>query len=105
MKILLDMNLPPRWVEALQHGGWEAIHWSQVGDPRAADEVIMEWARQYGFVIFTHDLDYGKNSPCRRRNCLHLTEEQFWIVLQSELEDHFALSPTPVVYLLRHTHE
>jgi hypothetical protein len=32
MKILLDMNLPPRWVEFLQHEGFEAVHWSTVGD-------------------------------------------------------------------------
>lgn len=30
-----------------------------MGDPRATDETIVEWARQHGFVIFTHDLDLG----------------------------------------------
>jgi len=59
MKILLDMNLSPRWVETLQAEGWETLHWSHVGDPRATDEAIVEWARQHGFVIFTHDLDFG----------------------------------------------
>ena len=59
MKILLDMNLSPRWMETLQAEGWETLHWSQVGDPRATDETIVVWASQHGFVIFTHDLDLG----------------------------------------------
>jgi predicted nuclease of predicted toxin-antitoxin system len=35
MKILLDMNLSPRWVRFLEQEGFEAAHWSTVGDPRA----------------------------------------------------------------------
>ena len=35
MKILMDMNLTPRWVEIFFKGGWEAVHWSQVGAPTA----------------------------------------------------------------------
>lgn len=59
MKLIIDMNLPPDWVEALAQEGLEAIHWSEVGDPRAADRVIMDWARSNGCVVFTHDLDFG----------------------------------------------
>jgi len=28
MKILLDMNLPPAWVNFLENQGFQAIHWS-----------------------------------------------------------------------------
>ncbi len=35
MKLLVDMNLLPRWVEALQAVGVEARHWSTVGAPTA----------------------------------------------------------------------
>ena len=28
MKILLDMNLPPAWVDFLENQGFQAIHWS-----------------------------------------------------------------------------
>lgn len=59
MKLLLDMNLPPAWVPVLNAGGHEAVHWSSVGDPRARDADIMAWARQRGYVVFTHDLDFG----------------------------------------------
>src|SRR5262249_58772404 len=57
--ILIDMNLSPDWVPLLQQHGWTAVHWSMVGDPRAADQVIMAWALANGHVVFTHDLDFG----------------------------------------------
>ena len=59
MKILLDMNLSPGWVEFLQQEGFEAVHWSTVGDIRASDATIMAWARDNGFIVFTHDLDFS----------------------------------------------
>ncbi|MFW5856990.1 MAG: DUF5615 family PIN-like protein [Planctomycetota bacterium] len=59
MKILLDMNLTPAWCETLARHGHECAHWSAIGDPRAADRVIMEWAKANGWVVFTHDLDFG----------------------------------------------
>jgi predicted nuclease of predicted toxin-antitoxin system len=59
MKILLDMNLSPSWVEFLQQEGFEARHWSSVGDIRASDAAIMSWARENGFIVFTHDLDFS----------------------------------------------
>jgi predicted nuclease of predicted toxin-antitoxin system len=59
MKILLDMNLSPRWAGMLAQRGFPAIHWHDVGDPAAADRAIMDWARENDYVIFTHDLDFG----------------------------------------------
>ena len=59
MRLLVDMNLSPEWVGFLQSAGWEAIHWSTVGNPRAEDEEIMAWARAQKHVVFTHDLDFG----------------------------------------------
>ena len=59
MNILIDMNLSPRWCEVLRTHGHDARHWSQVGDVRAADEVILAWARANGFVVLTSDLDFG----------------------------------------------
>ena len=51
MKILIDMNLPPRWVQVLAKAGWRAAHWSQVGALNASDREIMAWARENGYVI------------------------------------------------------
>lgn len=59
MKVLIDMNLSPRWCAALRQHGWEAVHWSEVGDPRAADRTIMNYARTHEYVVFTHDLDFS----------------------------------------------
>ena len=59
MKIVLDMNLPPSWVEFLSQYGIEAVHWSTVDDTRASDAEIMRWAVAKGHVIFTHDLDFS----------------------------------------------
>jgi len=59
MKLLIDMNLSPLWVEFLAASGFESIHWSEVGDPAAPDGVIMDYAAANEFVIFTHDLDFG----------------------------------------------
>ena len=59
VRIVIDMNLSPSWADLLQAHGWTAIHWSTVGDPRATDREIMEWAVANGYVVFTHDLDFG----------------------------------------------
>jgi len=59
MKLLIDMNLSPRWVQIFQEQGWDAVHWTEVGDARATDATIMYWAREHGFIVFTHDLDFG----------------------------------------------
>ena len=59
IKVLVDMNLSPEWVSTLTDEGWEAVHWSAVGDPRAPDAEIMAWALVHGHVVFTHDLDFG----------------------------------------------
>ena len=59
IKILIDMNLSPDWVPLLQNAGWSATHWSTVGDPKADDRTLMGWAEEHGYVVFTHDLDFG----------------------------------------------
>jgi predicted nuclease of predicted toxin-antitoxin system len=59
MKILLDMNLTPRWVQFLEGAGFKAQHWSQVGRANAPDEEIMAYAARFDFVVLTHDLDFS----------------------------------------------
>jgi predicted nuclease of predicted toxin-antitoxin system len=59
VKLVLDMNLSIDWLPLLQDAGIEAVHWSRVGDGRATDAEIMGWAREHGFAVFTHDLDFG----------------------------------------------
>jgi len=45
IRLLIDMNLSTEWVAELSSQGYDALHWSNFGDPRAADAVIMAWAR------------------------------------------------------------
>ena len=59
MKIVVDMNLSPRWVACLQAAGHDAVHWSDVGAPTARDEEIMAWAIAAEAVVVTHDLDFS----------------------------------------------
>ena len=53
------MNLSPAWAETLRNAGFEATHWSVVGDIRAADSTILSWVRANDYVLLTHDLDFG----------------------------------------------
>ncbi|MGB5632466.1 MAG: DUF5615 family PIN-like protein [Waterburya sp.] len=59
MKIVIDMNLSPEWISVLEAAGYEAVHWSTVGNPKATDITIMAWAVSNGYIVFTHDLDFG----------------------------------------------
>ncbi len=79
IKILIDMNLSPDWVPTLRKAGWPVTHWSAVGDHQAADRDIMDWAEENGYVVFTHDLDFGA--------LLALTHKAGPSVLQVRAED------------------
>lgn len=59
MRILVDMNLPPRWTRFPLDHGHDATHWSAEGDMRAPDFELLRWAREKGCVVLTHDLDFG----------------------------------------------
>ena len=59
MKVLVDMNLSPRWVDVLAESNIEAAHWSIAGPHNAPDGEIMAYALAQDFVVLTHDLDFG----------------------------------------------
>lgn len=59
MKVIVDLNLSPAWVGFLREHGFEATHWSEVGDLRAPDSQVMQWAREHDGLVFTHDLDFS----------------------------------------------
>jgi len=59
MKLLVDMNLSPRWAGLLNTSGFQSIHWSAVGPFNAPDSEIMAYAAKNGYVILTHDLDFS----------------------------------------------
>jgi len=59
MKILVDMNLSPSWVEFFVGSGLEAVHWSKIGAGDAHDSDVMQWAVQHSHVVLTSDLGFG----------------------------------------------
>jgi predicted nuclease of predicted toxin-antitoxin system len=59
MRILVDVNLPPTWVETREAAGFEGVHWRDVGAMNAPDVAIMQWARDHQAIVFTHDLDFS----------------------------------------------
>jgi predicted nuclease of predicted toxin-antitoxin system len=59
VQLVIDMNLSPEWVTELAQHGWSSVHWATVGDPKAEDAAIMAWALANGYIVFTHDLDFG----------------------------------------------
>lgn len=68
MRLLIDMNLAPRWVAWLVEAGHDGAHWSALGDSRATDVEIIEFARQNGYTILTQDLDFGAILAASRGN-------------------------------------
>ena len=66
MKILIDMNLSPKWVLFFTDHGIDAAHWSAIGDVAASDSQILDYADTHGFVVFTHDLDFGALLAARK---------------------------------------
>jgi len=59
MKLLIDMNLSPRWVSFLAASQIEATHRSSVGSASAPDTQIMAYAREHGQIVLTQDLDFS----------------------------------------------
>ena len=94
MRLLIDMNLSPRWVDLLAEAGFEAVHWSTLGAANAMDVEIVAFARFNNYVVLTHDLDFG--------TILAVTQGEKPSVVQIRSED---VSPDvigkPVVNALR----
>ncbi|HMO95426.1 MAG TPA: DUF5615 family PIN-like protein [Tepidiformaceae bacterium] len=59
MKIVVDMNVEPSWIDVLVSAGHDAVHWSQVGRGSEPDDEILRWAISSKSVVLTQDLDFG----------------------------------------------
>ena len=55
MRLLLDMNLSPHWVEVLSSHDHQCQHWSQIGHGDDPDDTLLECARTHNAVLFTAD--------------------------------------------------
>jgi len=97
MKILIEMNLTPDWTAVLEAEDIEAVHWSSVGKPTAPDEEIMKYARENGYAVFTHDLDFGA--------MLALTQATSPSVLQVRAQDILPKSIGNIVITILHKYK
>jgi predicted nuclease of predicted toxin-antitoxin system len=97
IKLLIDMNLSPDWVAVFGRHGWHAVHWSSIGNPKASDKTIMEWAIANGFIVFTHDLDFG--------TAVALTHASGPSILQIRAEDVLPMHMETVVIAAIRQHE
>ena len=59
LEFCCNINLSPNWVLVLENAGFEAVHWSTIGNPSATDKVIMAWVLTNDYIVFTDDLDFG----------------------------------------------
>ena len=86
IKLVVDVSLPPAWVDVFAKHGWPAVHWSTVGDPRAKDREVMAWAREHQHVVFTHDLDFGTLLALTRASGPSVVQVRAQDVLPDHLE-------------------
>lgn len=60
MKFLLNENIPPSLVAHLLSAGYESVHSYECGLSEKSDEEVILFALSRGYIIVTHDLDYGR---------------------------------------------
>jgi predicted nuclease of predicted toxin-antitoxin system len=51
VKLLVDMNLSPSWVDRLARHGFEAVHWSTIGAATAPDSKRFNQARRPKYLF------------------------------------------------------
>ena len=83
-RLLLDMNLSTEWIPLLRDAGRDAVHWSDVGDPRAPDTALMQWALAHGYAVVTHDLDFGSMLALGGARCRLVKQFVFTAAVQTE---------------------
>ncbi len=59
MKLLVDMCLSPEWTGFFTARSIASVHWSSLGDSRAEDRIVFQYALDHDCIVFTHDLDFG----------------------------------------------
>ena len=77
MKLVVDMNMSIKWVDALMEAGFEAHHWRDVGDRSSPDAQIMTYAIEIGAVVLTRDMDFSAilaTNQLSKPSVVHLSE-------------------------------
>lgn len=58
MKLLADLNIAPRTVQALRSEGLDVTRVNELLPPSTPDAEIVRYARANGFTVVTQDLDF-----------------------------------------------
>lgn len=82
------MNLSPDWSEFLRARGWEAIHWSEAGSPKAVDREVMAYAAQRKYVVFTHDLGFSAMLAATQALAPSIIQVRAQDTLSARFQDH-----------------
>jgi len=89
LKLLIDMNLSDKLVAHLREAGFDCHHWKEVGDPRAPDTELFDWAKHNNTVVITRDLGFGA--------ILAATQFDAPSVIQVRCENSHSSSAFPVI--------
>jgi len=74
-------------VPFLLEKGFNAVHWSTVGQPWAPDSEIFDFAAAHDWIVFTHDLDFGMLLASSRAGRPSVIEVRIQDVLPSAIGD------------------
>lgn len=97
MKIVVDMNISSQLCGVLERNGFNAVHWSDIGDKSATDREIMRWAVEHKFIVLTHDLDFGA--------MLAATQDKGPSVIQIRTQDVMVDHLGPILLSVLKTHQ
>jgi predicted RNase H-like HicB family nuclease len=92
MKILIDMNLPPKWEDVFVAEGWEALHWSKLGEFGATDQVIMKWAKDNGYIVYVPSLPGCISEGDTKEEALSNIKEAIELYMEP-VDDDITLAP------------
>ena len=80
MKLLIDMNIPPKIADFLTEFGIDAHHWFAIGAPDAKDSEILSYAHQHGYIVLTCDLDFSallSAAPLKKPSVIQVRTQGF----------------------------
>jgi predicted nuclease of predicted toxin-antitoxin system len=100
VRIVIDMNLSVEWVAELAQHGWTAVHWSTIGDARAEDSVIMDWARANGHSGTTLALPHAAGPSVIQVRGQNMLPEHMGPLVTSALRQHDAALATEALVIV-----
>jgi predicted nuclease of predicted toxin-antitoxin system len=89
LKLLIDMNLSNKLAIRLRELGYECKHWKEIGDPKAPDTELFDWAKRNGAVVITRDIGFG--------GILAATQFDAPSVMQIRCDDSHSNSVFPII--------